>query len=408
MFFARLLGACEDVGYLLSQGADVEGFGVGVEYLAAGHDDEGSAGGGEFGSVGAGDEDVAGCGRGVGATVCGGYGCGGVVLFEEGQHVVSAIRWVGVYDDQLEGAVLVDPAEGDQAGEPGDGWPVVQRPEADHAQEAAVVGDEFHDAPGGQVGQRDGPAVPPGGGLVGPSSQVAPEDRRAVGAVGGLSRGLARQQGVDGVCGEGGASLIEEHEIPPAVVAEFAGLVEDEQVWRDGRAEGQCGRLGPAVVEVGEVVLLLAGAECHLGEAVADVRAVQLVGHDGGGVVGRDRHQCEAPLAVLLDQRDDAVFTHLRGGAVVSQKQYGQNVGVLEAGQRVGLAIGAGQGEVGGRIAGLELQYVRIGWIGVRASRLRTWLRCRVRPPRRGSGPSGCGRYRQYGKSPSHTASIIA
>ena len=109
------------------------------------------------------------------------------------------------------------------------------------------------------------------------------------------------------------------------------------------------------------------GADLHVLEAVAQVAVAQFVQPHGLGVVGRDGHHGDLLVLVVRRKLLDAVLVGLGRGTVVAGEDDDQDLGVAERLQAVGLAVHAGQAEIGCRAADLQ----RVGMTDGQAARKR-------------------------------------
>ena len=92
---------------------------------------------------------------------------------------------------------------------------------------------------------------------------------------------------------------------------------------------------------------MIPGSDLHLLERIAQVGVTQLVEPHGGGVVGRDRHDGHALVLEVGVQVGNPLFICLGRRAVVAGEDHDQDLRAGEVLEGIGLAINAGQAEVG-------------------------------------------------------------
>jgi hypothetical protein len=157
------------------------------------------------------------------------------------------------------------------------------------------------------------------------------------------------EKGVDGVAGvtvfdELGAIAV----VDAALVTKTADFIEDEDMRRGLRAVGAGGRLGFTIVKVGIAEMLVGDADFHFVEGVADVGGVEFIDTDGSGIIGLHGDNGDAAIAVVVSKLLDALLVHLGDGAVVADENDDENGVGRIVGERMDLAIDAGEREIGG------------------------------------------------------------
>ena len=131
-----------------------------------------------------------------------------------------------------------------------------------------------------------------------------------------------------------GAAFVE-----AAAVGKLAGGIEAEEVGRAQRAVGPRHRL-VLVVEIGEGELVGLGEALHVGKGVLRMRP---------RIVGADRGKAEALRLQRGGVLHEPVDHGFDIGAVVADEGDHRPLGAGDIGQRVSLAIGGGQPEIGSR-----------------------------------------------------------
>lgn len=157
------------------------------------------------------------------------------------------------------------------------------------------------------------------------------------------------EEGVDGVADvtgfdKLGAVVV----VDSALVTKMAGFVEDEGMRRGLRAIGAGGGLGFTVVNVGIAEMLVGDADFHFVEGVADVRGVEFIDTDGSGIVRLNGDKGDATIPVVVSELLDALLVHLGDGAVVADENDDEDGAGRIVGERMDLAIDAGEREIGG------------------------------------------------------------
>ena len=136
--------------------------------------------------------------------------------------------------------------------------------------------------------------------------------------------------------------------------AEFPLAVENEGV-RGGYGAVCLGDLlRIAIVKVGEMEVMVLGPDLHFLEAIAQVRVAQFVQSDRLRAVGRDGHESDFLILVVRGKLLDAALVGLGRGAVIAGENHDQDLRLAERVQAVGLAVHAGQAEIGRRAADLQ------------------------------------------------------
>ncbi len=159
---------------------------------------------------------------------------------------------------------------------------------------------------------------------------------------------MAGQEGVDGVARVRHRDLALVFLVVDAArEAQLPLPVEDEDVRGRHRTVLERHGLGLAVVEVGEHEAVLASADLHLVEGVAEVGVAELVETDGQRVVRGDRDHRHPLGPVVRVQLLDPLLVGLGGRTVVRGEDQHQELGVGEAPQRVPPAVHPGQVEIG-------------------------------------------------------------
>ena len=288
----------------------------------------------------------------------------GIVLVEDvvgrrGVHLVEELEGggavagrIGGDGDQLEVAVAVHAVHRHQLGEFADARSAEGGPDVDHAELVGLIGHEVAETGGVDRLQLGRFLIPFGQGVGGGLPFVGPFDRAAEGARGGHGDRLTcehRFEGVTGVVGLhlGGVVVV----VDPPAEAELALAVEEKHVRRGDGAVGLGGGLRVAVVEEREIEVVVAGAELHVVQRVAEVGVAELVEPHGLGIVRRDGDDGDAAVLVVGGELLDAIFVGLGRGTVVAGEDDCQDVGVGEVSERIGFAVDPGQRKIGGRDA---------------------------------------------------------
>jgi hypothetical protein len=157
------------------------------------------------------------------------------------------------------------------------------------------------------------------------------------------------EEGGDGVAGVTGFDKLGAIAVvDAALVTKMADFIEDEDMRRGLRAVGAGGGLGFTIVKVGIAEMLVGDADFHFVEGVADVGGVEFIDTDGSGIIGLNGDNGDATIAVVVSKLLDALLVHLGDGAVVADENDDEDGAGRIVGERMDLAIDAGEREIGG------------------------------------------------------------